>query len=470
MPIAAIEREIRTATGDSETLLLTPMGEDLFRLEESSFVTDAVYRDVIRATEAEDGALLFVEIAERSPLVTNICILRQELIESEAIQSILKQIMEQGGNWEQVFGGVLIVHTSPTTAANNSRQQQPRRSKTKSVALRPRKCPKLYEGRLAPPPPFRLLSRRSGRIPALPYPPLRFSQCSSTVVRRQPFSCVHRPEPAITNSVLPFLLAGFEVSPEAAPKQNWLTRIRPQIGSMTGVSPGRSRMTRHRWSGIVSYPEEGFNRAKGEYETEISDSASGASLIQIKGEFHGVDPRQFQANSSWVTSRYFLFPLAPRRILFCDVDRAAAAKGVVVQEPPARGSRQTRREIMEETPHLSVSSIADTPVVDQTTGRILGLTITVFVHVKVADHYHLKVTLSADKNYEGAETEASLEVDNRTLSAVISSSELRKLRVNGPYSIAFVELSHAIPEGRGLDYHRFDVDRTQVYHLSDLAP
>jgi len=112
----AIEREIRTATGDSETLLLTPMGGDLFRLEESSFVTDAVYRDVIRATETEHGALLFVEIAERSPLVTNSCILRQELIESEAIQSILKQIIEQGGNWEQVFGGVLIVHTPPTTA------------------------------------------------------------------------------------------------------------------------------------------------------------------------------------------------------------------------------------------------------------------------------------------------------------------------------------------------------------------
>src|SRR5579862_3060169 len=63
----AIEREIRTATGDSEKLLLTPMGGDLFRLEESSFVTDAVYRDVIRPIETEHGALLFVEIAERSP-------------------------------------------------------------------------------------------------------------------------------------------------------------------------------------------------------------------------------------------------------------------------------------------------------------------------------------------------------------------------------------------------------------------
>jgi hypothetical protein len=112
---AAVEGELRTATGDSEKLLLTPIGGDLFRAEESSFITDAVYRDVIRATETDDGALLFVEITERSPLVTNSWILSQELIQSDAVQSMLKQIMDQGGNWEQVFGGGLIVHV-----ANNS--------------------------------------------------------------------------------------------------------------------------------------------------------------------------------------------------------------------------------------------------------------------------------------------------------------------------------------------------------------
>jgi hypothetical protein len=114
--IAAVEREIRTATGDSERLSLTPVGENLFRVEESSFVTDAVYRDVIRATETQDGALLFVEIAERSPLVTSSWMLSQELIQSDAIQSVLLQVMDQGGNWEQVFGGGLIVHTTPATA------------------------------------------------------------------------------------------------------------------------------------------------------------------------------------------------------------------------------------------------------------------------------------------------------------------------------------------------------------------
>jgi hypothetical protein len=112
----AVEREIRTAIGDSEKLLLTAVGGDLFRLEESSFITDAVYRDVIRATETEDGALLFVEIAERSPFVTNSWILSYELVQSDAVQQVLKQIMDRGGNWEQVFGGGLIVRTPSVMA------------------------------------------------------------------------------------------------------------------------------------------------------------------------------------------------------------------------------------------------------------------------------------------------------------------------------------------------------------------
>src|ERR1039458_3933286 len=37
-------------------------------------------------------------------------------------------------------------------------------------------------GRPKPPPPFRRLSRRSGRIPAEPYPPLKCLYCSRTKI------------------------------------------------------------------------------------------------------------------------------------------------------------------------------------------------------------------------------------------------------------------------------------------------
>ena len=41
-----------------------------------------------------------------------------------------------------------------------------------------------FVGRIRPPRPFRLLSRRSGRIPALPYPPLRYYQSGLHRLRR----------------------------------------------------------------------------------------------------------------------------------------------------------------------------------------------------------------------------------------------------------------------------------------------
>ncbi len=56
---------------------------------------------------------------------------------------VLKQVTDQGGNWEQVFGGGLIVHTSPTTAKEIEEAD--------TSQLKSRKSPTPYEGRLAPP-------------------------------------------------------------------------------------------------------------------------------------------------------------------------------------------------------------------------------------------------------------------------------------------------------------------------------
>src|SRR5450631_845502 len=81
----------------------------------------------------------------------------------------------------------------------------------------------LQRGGWPPPPPFRLLSRRSGRIPALPYPPLRYFQSGSpatspaTLLQRTAItpstSCltqrVHPTDPSATLSPFP----DFPVSP-----------------------------------------------------------------------------------------------------------------------------------------------------------------------------------------------------------------------------------------------------------------
>ena len=67
--------------------------------------------------------------------------------------------------------------------------QPPNADRTGAPPLRPQDLTQLRQngcggllllGRLKPPLPFRPLSRRSGRIPALPYPPLRCFQSGST--------------------------------------------------------------------------------------------------------------------------------------------------------------------------------------------------------------------------------------------------------------------------------------------------
>ena len=102
--------------GDTETLVMTNVGPELFRLEESSFLGDAVYGDVIRCKPAEDCSLVFEKIVERSKLTTQSWIFSRELLATDRIRSILDSVMEAGGMWEQAFGGWLSVHTPPEIA------------------------------------------------------------------------------------------------------------------------------------------------------------------------------------------------------------------------------------------------------------------------------------------------------------------------------------------------------------------
>ena len=97
--------------GDSEELLLAPVGGDLYRLEESSFIGEARYGDVIRGSSRDDGGLLFLGIETRSNLVSQSWILSEAVLDSPECGSLLDDIMAMGGNWERAFGGVLLVHT-----------------------------------------------------------------------------------------------------------------------------------------------------------------------------------------------------------------------------------------------------------------------------------------------------------------------------------------------------------------------
>ena len=102
--------------GSTEGLLLTALGSNFYRAEESSLLGEMCYKDVIQAEPQSDGSVRFLKVVTPSGLKTNSWILSKGIIESDAFRAILDSVMELGGNWEQVFGGVLLVHLPPEHA------------------------------------------------------------------------------------------------------------------------------------------------------------------------------------------------------------------------------------------------------------------------------------------------------------------------------------------------------------------
>lgn len=96
--------------GSSEGLLVTPMGENLYRLEESSILSGAVYHDIIEAELQTDGALLFLRVTTRSELKTSSHVLSKPQMESSELPVFLDRVVAAGGNWERLLEGFLILH------------------------------------------------------------------------------------------------------------------------------------------------------------------------------------------------------------------------------------------------------------------------------------------------------------------------------------------------------------------------
>ena len=99
--------------GDSETLLVTPMGQNLYRMEESSLLGEVSYHDVVEAEPQPDGLLRFLRVSTPSELKRVSWMLPPSLTESPNLSVLLGKVLAAGGNWERVFGGCLIVHLPP---------------------------------------------------------------------------------------------------------------------------------------------------------------------------------------------------------------------------------------------------------------------------------------------------------------------------------------------------------------------
>jgi hypothetical protein len=148
---------------------------------------------------------------------------------------------------------------------------------------------------------------------------------------------------------------------------NWEQDRRPEIGYVeyrtkrfpkTGprwpghrylVNPEVTRIAVLSWDGLIEYGGSNilfgftaldprylrgamfswFTHIHGKYWIDIYDIASTTRIIQIQGEFHGVEPDEFQGRSLWVND-YYVLPLdthGMRRLLVCNATGLTTHKG-----------------------------------------------------------------------------------------------------------------------------------------------
>jgi hypothetical protein len=99
---------------DSDTiehLIVTVLPEGRFLLQETpAFSEFASYGDTILAEPDGDGVLRCRKVVARSGLKTVRWFASKDFIESATWENARDRLMACGGNWEQLFGGYLILH------------------------------------------------------------------------------------------------------------------------------------------------------------------------------------------------------------------------------------------------------------------------------------------------------------------------------------------------------------------------
>jgi hypothetical protein len=94
-----------------EDLVVSPLPDSCFRLEESPVLSEfASYGDTIQTNVASDGRLVCRKVVARSPYTTVRWLASQAFIDSPTWATAKERLLACGGNWEQLFGGYLIIH------------------------------------------------------------------------------------------------------------------------------------------------------------------------------------------------------------------------------------------------------------------------------------------------------------------------------------------------------------------------
>ncbi|MNO22939.1 hypothetical protein D3C76_127280 [compost metagenome] len=95
-----------------EILDVTPMARDKYRIEETPIFNPCIALGDIIRVEEKQGIAYYVETVQKSGYVRYAWLLSKEAAASREIHEFKRRITEHEGKWEQIFGGLLVIHLS----------------------------------------------------------------------------------------------------------------------------------------------------------------------------------------------------------------------------------------------------------------------------------------------------------------------------------------------------------------------
>jgi hypothetical protein len=96
--------------GGTETIRGEKRSDNIYYcLESPVFSGIDLYGCEVEVKE-ENGKLIFVRVYKESAYVTHIYVWPKDFLESEKGVKIKEKIIEVGGDWEQVLGGMFFIH------------------------------------------------------------------------------------------------------------------------------------------------------------------------------------------------------------------------------------------------------------------------------------------------------------------------------------------------------------------------
>ena len=92
------------------SLTVSAIDHSIFRIEEvSGIMMNFRYGDRIEVRHLPSGEYLLLRLTEPSDFNTEVYIISEKASTSTLVRGVLSQIVDAGGNWEILFGGILTI-------------------------------------------------------------------------------------------------------------------------------------------------------------------------------------------------------------------------------------------------------------------------------------------------------------------------------------------------------------------------